>query len=412
MITIAAGRIITTFSLLFTLLVSWGQPLGSVEQKIDSVVKNAIQKRAFPGCVVYAAHKGKPFFSKAYGYQTYDSLIKMRKETIFDLASMTKVTASALCLMKLYEEGAYQLDEGIGNYVVGLSPQIGTLTFRELMAHQSGLPPGILFHKDSIILSKYVHDKELLDTDRRLSKSKFVDIHAYDRMKELISETQLQDKVYRYSDLFFILVPEIIQSLSGQSFEEYLFDNFYDPIGAKSLRFTPRNKFDLRKIAPTEMDTTLRKELIHGYVHDESSALMGGVSGNAGLFGNAGDVAKIWQMLLDDGSFSGNQYLTPQTINLFTSVQYPSNCNYRALVFNKVLFEYDPEVSLYAPSASMRSFGHTGFTGTMVWVDPDNDLLFVFLSNRVHTLREPNIEKELRVRRVVQHVMYNYLDNH
>jgi CubicO group peptidase (beta-lactamase class C family) len=411
MIILAASRIVAHLSFLLMVLVSWGQPTKMLDHKIDSVVKNAIQKRAFPGCVVYAAHKGKPFFLKAYGYQTYDSLIKMRKETIFDLASLTKVTASALCLMKLYEQGAYQLDEGIGKYVTGLSPEIGQLTFRELMAHQSGLPSGLSFHKDSLILSNYVFDKRQGETDIRIGKDKYVSNQAYARMKEMLSSTLLLEKKYRYSDLFFLLVPEIVETMTGQSFEHYLSTTFYDPWKVKSLCFQPRNEFEQRRIAPTEEDTLFRKERIHGYVHDESAALMGGSSGNAGLFGNIEDVATVWQMLLDDGTYSGTQYLSPQTINLFTSVQYPSNLNYRALAFNKILFEYDPEVSLYSHKASIRSFGHTGFTGTMVWVDPDNDLLFVFLSNRVFPHREPNIEKELRVRRVIHGLLYNFLEN-
>ena len=408
--TVSACRIITTLFFFVASLVLWGQPTRLLEQKVDSVVKNAIQQRAFPGCVVYAAHKGKPFLSKAYGYQTYDSLIKVRKETLFDLASLTKVTASALALMKLYEEGHYELDEGIGKYVKGISAEVGALTFRELMAHQSGLPPGILFHKDSIILNRFIHHGRYSSSDKSVVNKLFVSDSAYIRMKDLISAAPLQEKVYRYSDLFFILVPEIIQSLTNLSFEEYLKESFYKPMEARSLCFTPLDDFDKRRIAPTENDTLFRKQLIHGWVHDESASLLGGVSGNAGLFGTATDVAKVWQMLLDDGHYENQIILSPQTINLFTSVQYPSNNNYRALAFNKILFEYDPEVSLYAQMASIRSFGHTGFTGTMVWVDPDNDLLFVFLSNRVFPGREPNIEKELRVRRVIHQFLYNYLE--
>lgn len=410
MLTVSARRIITTLSFLAS-LVLWGQPTRSLEQKIDSVVKNAIQLRAFPGCVVYASHKGKPFFSKAYGYQTYDSLIKVRNETVYDLASLTKVTASALCLMKLYEDGAYQLDDSIGDYVLGLGTEVGQLTFRELMAHQSGLPPGILFHKDSTFIKRVISPVETDIHFIKLADSVFITRNAYGEMKKMISKARLSgEKKYVYSDLFFILVPEIVENITGVKFEDYLQSQFYNPLGTKSLTFNPIRKFGITKIAPTESDTCFRRELVFGRVHDESAALMRGVSGNAGLFGNAVDLAKVWQMLLNKGVYDSMRFFKGETIDLFTRVQYASNCNYRGLAFNKILFDYDPELSLSCESASVRSFGHTGFTGTMVWADPDNDLLFVFLSNRVFPSREPNIEKELRVRRVIHQFLYNYLD--
>lgn len=388
----------------------------ALEDKIDGIVTRAIQQQAFPGCVVYAAHKGKPFFSKAYGYHTYDSTLKTNLKTIYDLASITKVAASTLCIMKLYEENRLDLDVPIDNYVKGLGADMGGLTIREMLAHQSGLPPGINF------LSKIKEGGEFqrrtlsyvktTEYPYRMGRSLYAYHDLYPVIKEYISKAEVsKEKKYKYSGLFFYIVPELVYNLTGQSFISYLQNTFYNPMNTETLTFNAGRKFEDYEIAPTELDDFFRMELIHGAVHDEGAALLRGISGNAGLFSNAEDLAKIWQMLLNDGVYEGVRYLKPSTIHYFTSIQYPQNDNHRGLGFDKILFEYNPELSHYADSASIRSFGHYGFTGIMVWADPDEDLLFILMSNRVHPSRTHSNLKDLRIRPALHQAMYDYIQN-
>lgn len=271
-------------------------PQSILLNSVDTIVTSAVQKQAFPSCVVYAAHKGKPIFHKAYGFHTYDSLLKVTSSTIYDLASVTKVTEATLSLMKLYEEGKFDLDENIGSYVEGLSQPIAELKIRELLTHQSGLEPHLLFYE----LIKLDNSEKILSSvqmeeyDYRINDSLYAYKDVYPVLKTFINNAKVSEvKEYRYSDLFFYMVPEIVKSLSGLSFENYLYQNFYKKMDSKTLRFNAGQKFEDENIAPTVLDTLFRMELVDGTVHDEGAQLMRGVSGNAGLFSNAEDLAKI-----------------------------------------------------------------------------------------------------------------------
>lgn len=387
--------------LLIPLSTLWGQSADNLESRIDSVVSGAIQQRAFPGCVVYAAHKGKPFFLKAYGHHTYDSLIPTQIGSIYDLASLTKVTAAGLCLMKLYEEGKIRLDDPLSLHVRGLNDTVGALTLRELMTHQSGLPPGFAFHRR--ILPEESSSARLDALQRR----------RYKKMKDILNNevSALGVKQFTYSDLFFLLVPELVEEASGETYEDYLNNHFYQSLGASTLVFNAGQTFPLSRIAPTEYDSLYHGHLIHGKVHDESAALMGGVSGNAGLFGSAQDVARVWQMILNKGEYNGVEYLRPETVVRFTRRHFVHTPNHRGLVFDRPPLLYDSLKSQIAAASSAWSYGHTGFTGTMVWADPENDLLFIFLSNRVHPSRTPNRLNELRVRPVLHAYFMAFLNS-
>ena len=387
-----------------------------LSKSIDSIVKSAINERAFPGCVVYAARRGEPIFLKAYGYHTYDSLIQTGTTTIYDLASVTKVTAATLSLMRLYEENKLDLDQQLGNYVDGLSSGISKLNIRELLAHQSGLEPHILYYDkirtDGQYMNKTLSHVRTIDYNFRIGRSLYAYYDIYPVLKTFINKAEISKrKKYKYSGLFFYIVPELVKNISKRPFESYLYENFYKPLGAETLRFNAGRNFEDHQIAPTEVDKLFRMELVHGNVHDEGAQLMRGVSGNAGLFSTAEDLAKVWQMLLNDGEYNGKRYFKPQTINHFTSVQYPDNDNRRGLGFDKILFEYNPLLSHMAESASVRSYGHTGYTGTIVWADPDEDLLFIFLSNRVHPTRSPNKLAQLRVRPDIHQAFYDYIES-
>lgn len=385
--------------------------------RIDSVVFNAIQQNAFPGCVIYASYKDSIIFFQSYGHHTYDSTRRVAVNDIYDLASVTKVMGATLAIMKLYEDGKINLDDPISKYIDGIGRKVGRLTVREVLAHQAGLYPWIPFYKESTKKNGKFRNKTVSSGWKEgyeypLSDSLFLHQDFYKKVKKMIRKSDVkEEKTYRYSGLFFYLIPEIVESISGESYESYLTNHFYDSLNAMTLGFNPLRKFMSSQIAPTEIDTFFRHTNIHGVVHDEGAIMMQGISGNAGLFGNALDVAKVWQMLLNDEKMDTLQFLKPQTIDLFTTAQYPNNDNRRGLGFDKPLLEYDSIRSSVAESASYRSYGHSGYTGTLVWADPENDLLFIFLSNRVYPSRANTNLYKLNVRPTIHQLLYDYLEN-
>ncbi|MEQ9403703.1 MAG: serine hydrolase [Cyclobacteriaceae bacterium] len=387
------------------------QESKSLEAEIDSIVFEAIQKEAFPGCVIYAAHKDSIIFFKSYGYHTYDSMRRVALNDIYDLASVTKVTGATLAMMKLYEEGLINLDDQISKYVDGVG-KTGAATIREAMAHQAGLRPWIPYYQEA--KKKNGRYKRKTVGSKRdgfsypLSDSLFLHDDFYDQIKKMIRKTKIsEEKKYRYSGLFFYLIPEMVENLTGIKYDEYLQRNFYDSLRVPTLGFNPLEKFDSSQIVPTESDTYFRMQQIHGTVHDEGAITMKGISGNAGLFSNAEDLARLWNMLLKGGEMDSVRYLKPETIQLFTTSQYPNNGNRRGLGFDKPLLEYDSLASSVARDASFRSYGHSGYTGTLVWADPANNLLFVFLSNRVYPTRENRNLYNLNIRPAIHQLLYN-----
>lgn len=383
----------------------------SFVSQIDSIVGNAIQQEAFPGCVIYAAKGDSILLYKSYGYHTYDSMRRVAINDIYDLASVTKVTGATLALMKLYEEGLIKLDDPIGDYIDGLG-KIGNSTFRECLAHQAGLRPWIPYYqevkKKNGKFKKNTIGPRSSSLTYPLTDSLYLYTDFYEKIKKMIRKTKVSDeKVYRYSGLFFYLVPELVSKLKGVSYDQFLYENFYEPLGATTLRFNPLEGYKKSQIVPTENDTYFRMEQIHGTVHDEGAITMKGVSGNAGLFSNAEDLAKAWRMMLQDGQVDTIQFLRPETIQLFTSTHFPNNDNRRGLGFDKPLLDYDSIQSSVAKAASFRSYGHSGYTGTLVWADPENDLLFIFLSNRVYPTRENRNLYKLNVRPTIHQLLYD-----
>ncbi|GAB4243800.1 MAG: hypothetical protein Tsb0034_21750 [Ekhidna sp.] len=387
----------------------------ALEHQIDSIMREAIAAEAFPGAVIYVSKGDSVLFYKPYGHHTYDSIRAVDKYDIYDLASITKVMGATLALMKMYDEGLFKLDDKIGDYVDGLGRKVGGVTFREALAHHGGLYPWIAYHaemrrKNGAFKNKSVSSKMDDEYPFALTDSLFLHRDFYKKIKRLIRKSQVEkEPSYRYSGLFFYLVPELTQQLTGQSFDTFLKKNFYSPLQAKTVMFNPLEKISLERIAPTEVDTFFRMTPIHGKVHDEGAIMMRGVSGNAGLFGNAEDVAKVWRMMLKGGREDTITYLSPQVIDLFTTAQFPNEDNRRGLGFDKPLLEYDSIRSSVAKSASHRSYGHSGYTGTLVWADPDNDLLFIFLSNRVYPTRANRALYNLNVRPTIHQLIYDYL---
>lgn len=391
--------------------------LKKLQKDIDSIVNNAISEEAFPGCVIYASYQGKPFVHKAYGFHTYDSLISVYASDIYDLASLTKTMAATVALMKVYDQGLLNLDAPIKDYVDDLGwSKVGKVTIREALAHQGGIKSWIKYYEEiqrsnKKYRCKTISDQASADYPYLISEGKYLHVDFYKKIKKMIRRSDVtKDPSYVYSGLFFYLVPEIIQSLTGEPFADFLNDKLYDPMDLETVGFNPMERFNPMRIVPTEIDTFFRQTAIHGVVHDEGAILMKGISGNAGLFANAADVGGLWEMMNNDGEYGGVQYISPATLSLFTSPQYSGKDNRRGLGFDKPLLIYDSIRSSVAKSASVRSFGHTGYTGTLAWADPDHDLVFVFLSNRVYPTREQRAIYDLNVRPTIHQLLYDYLE--
>ena len=384
---------------------------------IATIINEALDSAVFPGCQILLAKAGKVFYYKSFGYHTYAKERPVLNTDLYDLASITKTTAATLALMKLYDDGLVDLDAKFANYWSDFNrSNKKEIALREVLAHHARLKPWIPYYKVSQRKNgKYKRKTVSSDSSEqfqyRLSSTYFMHNDFKEKkIYKLIRKSPLNETGgYKYSGLAFYLFPQIIKNLSGLEFEDYLNKNFYSPIGANTLGFNAGDKFSKDQIVPTEADDFFRMELLHGIVHDEGAAFMKGVSGNAGLFSNAIDLAKVWQMLLNDGIYGDQRFLKKSTIDEFTKCQYCDQDNKRGLGFDKPLIEYDSIKSSVAKLASANSFGHTGYTGTLVWADPDNDLLFIFLSNRVHPTRANRKIYTLNIRPRIHNLVYGLL---
>tara|TARA_R110002020_G_scaffold122487_6_gene277946 strand:+ start:79376 stop:80683 length:1308 start_codon:yes stop_codon:yes gene_type:complete len=383
-------------------------------ETIDSIITIGITNKSFPGAQLLVAQNDTIIFHKAFGHHTYDSIRPVVLSDVYDLASVTKILGPLPAIMKLYDEGKLHLDVPFSTYWKPWGRRKGKkdLTLRQILSHQAGLEPYIVFLSEAMREGRPKKRFIKSSSKRRFNKQAYDNLFIKNRfnrkMYRHINRSEVsEDKKYKYSGLAFLLFPQIIENLTGEDYETYLEETFYGPIGAKTLRFTPLLKKLNNSAVPTEIDTLFRKALVTGWVHDENAALLGGVSGNAGLFGNAEDVAKMMQMYLNYGTYGGKRYILENTLKEFTRVQYPENDNYRGLGFDKPLLnnsELELSEAYPAPGVSPESFGHTGFTGTMVWADPKNQMVFIFLSNRVYPSRDHRSLYSLRIRQALQQV--------
>ncbi|MEM6523417.1 MAG: serine hydrolase [Bacteroidota bacterium] len=385
---------------------------------IESIVREAIDSAAFPGCQILLAKDAKIFYEESFGYHTYDSLIPVKNENIYDLASITKTTAATLGLMKLYDDGLFEPDQTLGYYF----PEIArgkkkNMVMRDVLAHQAGLRAWIPYYavsqrKNGEYKRNTVSQDSSAAFPYRISESGLFLHKDYrtEKIYKMIRKSKVsKDKSYLYSGLSFYLYPDLVQQLTDKPFDQYLSDEFYKPLGAKTVGFKAGERFPLENIVPTEVDSFFRMQTLHGVVHDEGAAMMLGISGNAGLFANARDLAKIYQMLLNGGDYAGKRYLKTSTVEEFTKCQFCKTGNRRGMGFDKPLIDYDPNKSSVAEEASSKSFGHSGYTGTLVWADPTNNLLFIFLSNRVHPTRNNGKIYSLNVRPRIHSLVYRLL---
>lgn len=393
------------------------QSLKLMSAKIDSLANDAIRQKATPGCVVTVLKDGKLAFQKAYGYQTYDSVLPVTVNTLYDLASCTKISATNISVMKLWEDGQIDLKQKISFYLpwlVGSNKE--NLTVENLLLHQAGMVSFIPFYKN--VIDKNGKPFETVFADHPSQKfhipvadSLYMRNDYVDTMFQIIKTSAVDSKElkYIYSDNDFILMGKIVESITGKPLEVYTKETFYSPLGMRTTGFKPFEHFANSEIAPTEKEPYFRRQTVHGYVHDPGAAMFGNVAGHAGLFSDGYDLAILYQMLLNGGIFNGKIYFKKETIDWFTGYQTP--ISRRGMGWDK------PEKNNAALGAahaypnlhaSPLTYGHTGFTGICVWVDPAVNLVYIFMSNRVYPDVSNQISK-MNVRSNIQDAIYEGL---
>ena len=374
--------------------------------KIDHIANEAIAEHATPGCVVLVAKDGKVIYNKAFGYHTYSKGLPDKLTDIFDLASMTKISATTMEAMQLTDQGKLNVEGTVGEYLPGArNTNKNDIRVREVLEHQAGLIPDIPTFTIIKATDHSADSSEAYPTkvneNYYLRKDYFKDV----MWPEMLNSPLKTRGQYVYSDLSMCFMQQIEESITATPLNVYVQKHLYEPLGMQYAGFLPLYRFKPTQIIPTEDDKEYRHTLLIGYVHDPTAALMGGVAGHAGLFADANDLAILYQMMLNRGTYGGVQYIQAATVDLFTKKESP--VSRRGLGFDR----WDPLADHHYPSklASDQSYGHTGFTGTCVWVDPKYNLVYIFLSNRVN----PNVGSKLsslNIRPRIQDAIYEAIE--
>lgn len=403
---------------------------------IDTIVKNGIKAMAFPGCQILVLKDGKPIYDKCFGNYTYEAEQKVKPTTIYDLASLSKTTGTLLAIMKLYDNGKLKLTDKASkylNYLRGTDKE--NITITQLLFHESGLPsslpfyqlviekknippllvsakdstPGIRMDKKRVVSPAFLFKEDWaskipsVEYASQVSDSFYVNNRFHQSAMQMIANTPLKSKTYLYSCVNFILLKEIVETICDTSMDVFLDREFFTPMKLNNMAYLPLRTHKKEDVAPTLKKDFLRNGIIQGYVHDPAAAFLGGVSGNAGLFASARDVAKVYQMLLNNGELDGKRYLSAETCRLFTTTT--SASGRRDLGYDKPIPE-NPKLSPCCVSAPKAVYGHTGYTGTCCWVDPVNKLVYVFLSNRTYPSDGINKLAKMGIRTKIQEVIY------
>jgi beta-glucosidase-like glycosyl hydrolase/CubicO group peptidase (beta-lactamase class C family) len=399
------------------------EEMGFIQDSLktmDKIIQKAMKDHAIPGSQLLIARKGKVVWNKAYGNFTYShKSAPVTQNSIYDVASISKVAGTLQTIMYLYDRGKLDLDKRAADYLPELE---GTnkdkMTIREILTHQAGLVPYIKYWEKTLLgkklnpayYSQVKSEKYPLKVADNVYTLKSIEDSLWkwtvesDIAKSKDSSTNLQYYKYVYSDLSFYMLKRIAEKLLNEPMEDFLLRELYRPLGLRNTAYNPLDKFAKTQIAPTEKDTYFREQLLQGYVHDQGAGLLGGVGGHAGLFSNAKDLAVLMQMLLQRGTYGNTIFYKPETVDLFTRQQYPKNR--RGLGWDKA----DSVAISYIPLESSKDgFGHSGFTGCVVWADPQLDLVMVFLSNRVYPSAENDKLVKNHIRRKVFDVVYRAL---
>lgn len=412
---------------------------GSLTGEVDSIVRACLKAKAFSGCQVLVAKGGQIVLDRGYGNVDFGSgAAPVTYRTLFDLASVSKATGTLAGIMKAYDEGLFELTDPLRKYFPELDdgPK-GDITVRDLLFHESGMPASLNIYKfalDSETFSGSVFSSsrkapytvkigggQYGNADARLRKDIFsnsrtesndypvaediyVGVEGIEQLMKAVCDVPLRSRKYEYSDLNFILLKELQERTTDVALDQWVDTEIFSPLGASRTCYQPLERFDVEEIAATETDNYLRRQHLQGYVHDETAAFSGGVQGNAGLFSTADDLAKLCQMWLDGGSYGGERLIGESTVKLFTDTH--SRSGMRGLGFDMLR----RNKSMDTPKASTNTFGHTGFTGTCFWVDPDRELIFIFLSNRVNPSRDNSAWNRMNPRGTILRAVYNALD--
>ncbi|MDR1402550.1 MAG: serine hydrolase [Tannerellaceae bacterium] len=411
-------------------------------QAIDAIVKEGLDAKAFPGCQVLVAQNGLVIYDKSFGYYDYDKKQKVNENSVYDLASVSKAAGTLLAVMKSYDEKNFALNNKISEYIPELKDSDKKdILIKDLLYHQSGVVPAILFYMSAIDKNSYrgslyssskdaVHPVRLDGNTYVRNDFKYLPHLVSDTAKqgfhtEVASGFYLHDSFrdtvihaiktsklgpkgkYRYSCINFIMLQKMVEAQMKAPLDQILRADFYNRLGAASATYNPLKTIDTARIVPTEDDLFVRRQTLRGYVHDEAAAFQGGVSGNAGLFSSANDLAKVLQLFLNQGAYGGERYLSSETSRLFTQSKSPASR--RGLGFDKPAAG-TPKLSPCGALAPASVYGHTGYTGTCFWVDPDNRLIYIFLCNRVTPSRDNNKLSSLDIRTRIQDAIYKAID--
>jgi CubicO group peptidase (beta-lactamase class C family) len=379
-------------------------------KEIDVIAQHGIDVQAYPGCQIVAAKDGKVFYRKSFGKLTYEGIDSVDNHTVYDIASITKIASSTVALMKLQDEGKFSLDHQLKDYLptlTGATP-FGKLILRDILSHQAGLTPWIPFYTKTLTNGR---------PNSQLYTSTFSDAFSLKVANDLFLKTSYEEEMYKqilgtpikpgnrykYSDVGYYFTKKIIEQETGKSLDAFVENSFYIPMGLRTMRYNPLKHYSVHSIAPTEQDTYFRHELVRGYVHDMGAAMTNGVGGHAGVFSRATDLTALMQMLLNDGVYGGKRYLSKAVIKEYTSCQFCPR-NRRGAGFDKPVTTLDggPTCDL----VSLKSFGHSGFTGTLTWADPEYGINYTFLSNRVYPSAENWKIVRMGIRTDIQKIIY------
>jgi CubicO group peptidase (beta-lactamase class C family) len=390
-----------------------------LNEGIDSLINWAIKDKNMPGCQILVAKQGKVIFNKSYGYLTYDSVEPVLPHTMYDIASVTKVAATLQAVMFLHERQLLDVNQKASFYLPELKgSNKENMLVRDILMHQAGLI-AYLAHWEKTRATKGLNSSYYSNIQNGMHSLEIAPgLYGIQSMKDSLWKWTIESRLlykpknqvqhrFEYSDLGFYIMQKVAEKLLNQPIEDFLMQNFYNPLGLYRLTFNPLCSFDESCLAPTEQDRVFRGKLIRGSVHDQGAAMMGGVAGHAGLFSNANNLAILMQMNLQKGYYGGRRYLLEPTLPTFTK-SYNAG-NRRGLGWDRPRPEGGGQVSDFA---SRNSFGHSGFTGTFAWVDPDEELVYIFLSNRVYPSAHNEKLMKNNIRRRVQDIVYKSIINY
>ena len=376
---------------------------------VDSIAMEGIKIGAYPGCQILGIKDGEVFYNRAFGFHTYENARAVKTSDLYDLASITKIAASTLAMIKLQELGLMDISKALHDYIPEIvdSTPYSNMVIKAMMSHQAGLAPWIPFHAKSMIQGEL--DPSIYSRDSsakfpyRVAQGIYIRTDYDTTILRQITDKELQAKEYKYSDLGYFFIKKMVEKITNKRLDVYLNELVYRPMGLQNLGYNPLQRMDKERIAPTEDDKVYRKQLVWGDVHDQSAAMLGGVGGHAGLFSNALDLGTLMYMLINDGKYGGKQILDKETIAAFTSCQYCSS-NRRGAGFDRPVPSLDGGPT--CNKVGLSSFGHSGFTGTITWADPEKGIVYVFLSNRIYPNAENPLLLSQGIRTQIQAALY------